>query len=66
MSTTQGTLILGWDTSEGSLALVVYEVTWPDNEPGFLFMDKVDAVKCAESERKEAGYTGTVVNRYVF
>lgn len=66
MSTTQGTLKLEYDTSEGSLALVIYEVTWPDNEPGFLFRDEEDAKTCAQFERKDAGYTGTIVSRYVF
>lgn len=60
----QGTLSLDFDTSEGSLALVVYEVVWPDNEPGFLFAARSSAEECAQSERP--GVVGVVINRYVF
>jgi hypothetical protein len=60
----QGTLKLDYDLSEGSFALVIYEVVWPDNEPGFLFRVKEEADLCADRERHPI--KGNVVNRYVF
>lgn len=61
--TQTSTMQLDVDTSDGCVSLIVYEVTWPDNEPPFLFMKQLDAINCAARERPMV--KGVVESRYV-